>query len=76
MKICENNEREVQGNEGLGDASRRKGKVERERRGESKGEHGPGVPMMEVEEEREKRERREREPSKKRGRIGSWWRKG
>ena len=41
----------------MGDASRRKGKVERERRGESKGEHGPGVPMMEVEEEREKRER-------------------
>jgi hypothetical protein len=57
MKICENNEREVQGSEGLGDASRRKGKVERERRGESKGEYGPGLPMMEAEEEIEKRGR-------------------
>jgi hypothetical protein len=52
MKICENNKREVQGSEGLGDASRRKGNVERERRGESKGEYGPGVPTMEEIEKR------------------------
>ena len=55
MKICENNEREVQVSEGLGRCESEKRKGGRERRGESKGEHRPGVPMMEVEEEIEKK---------------------